>query len=108
MNALKNLVELKELEDGNISVFDRKDEFEYELMNYEWSEDSKLVLRSAAHQYQDEDGEIYIDYTDYNPEGEITKSYTTDISGNIIEKIQNPTEPTTEPPTEPTTGNEEE
>ena len=108
MNALKNLVELKELEDGNIAVCDRKGEFEYELMNYEWSEDSKLVLRSTAHQYQDEDGEIYIDYTDYNPEGEITKSYTTDISGNIIEKIQNPTEPTTEPPTEPTTGNEEE
>ena len=108
MNALKNLVELKELEDGNIAVCDRKGEFEYELMNYEWSEDSKLVLRSTAHQYQDEDGEIYIDYTDYNPEGEITKSYTTDISGNIIEKIQIPTEPTTEPPTEPTTGNEEE
>ncbi|WP_294752851.1 hypothetical protein [uncultured Ruminococcus sp.] len=112
MNALKNLVELKELEDGNISVFDRKDEFEYELKTYTWDNDSKLVLKSSIHQYPVENGtddpDIYLEYVYYDAGGDEISRELKDISGNIIEDIPPvTTEPPTEP-TEPATVNEEE
>lgn len=107
LNALKNLVELDELEKGKIVLYDKKeDNVEYELKTYEWKNTSKLVLKSCIHQYMTEDGNnTYIDYTEYNDDGEVTKSYTTNLEGNIIEDPTTPTEPTTEP-TVPTTEEE--
>jgi hypothetical protein len=105
MNVLKNLVELDDLKNGKMIVFDKKDEIEYELKTYEWNGDSKLILRSTAHQYKTDD--IYITYTDYDDEGDVTKSYTTNLAGEIIDNNQPTTEPITDP-TEPTSVDQEE
>ena len=112
MNELKNLVDLDDLNDGKISVLDRKGPIEYELRTYQWDA-SKLILKSTSHQYpvaSDPDNP-HIEYICYNEKGEEISREIRDISGKLIE--EDPpvtTEPPTEPtePTEPVTVNEEE
>ncbi len=106
MNALKNLVKLDTLTKDNVNVFDIKDEFEYESKTYKWDSNHNLILKVIAHQYKTDDDNVYIFYTEYDDEGEVTKSYTTNLAGEIVEKNPTTTEPTTEP-TEPTSVNEE-
>lgn len=105
LNSLKNLIELDELKKGKIVLYDKKeDNVEYELKTYEWKNASKLILKSCIHQYPTDNSDgPYIDYTDYNEDGEVIKNYTTNFKGTVIEPATNPTEPTTEPITEPTT-----
>ena len=107
MNALKNLVKLETLTKDNVNVFNIKDEFEYESKTYKWDDNHNLILKLVAHQYKTDDDKVYISYTEYDDEGEVTNSYTTNLAGEIIENNPPTTEPTTEP-TEPTSVDEEE
>ena len=75
------------------NILDKKeDKIEYEKKSYEWNGQNKLVLREYIHQYTT-DGDILIDYINYDENGSEISRETRDSSGNLV---GDSTEPTTQ------------
>ena len=92
LNALKFEIKLDSSSNRLIVLDKKEDKIEYEKKSYEWNGQNKLVLREYIHQYTT-DGDILIDYINYDENGSEISRETRDSSGNLV---GDSTEPTTQ------------
>ena len=96
LNALKYEIK-KDTASNRLIVLDKKeDKIEYEKKSFEWNAQNKLVLREYIHQYTS-NGDILIDYINYDENGTEISRETRDSEGNLVGEN---TQPTSEEPTE--------
>lgn len=96
LNALKYEIK-KDTASNRLIVLDKKeDKIEYEKKSFEWNAQNKLVLREYIHQYT-RNGDILIDYINYDENGTEISRETRDSEGNLVGEN---TQPTSEEPNE--------
>lgn len=96
LNALKYEIK-KDTASNRLIVLDKKeDKIEYEKKSFEWNAQNKLVLREYIHQYTS-NGDILIDYINYDENGTEISRETRDSEGNLVGEN---TQPTSEEPNE--------
>ena len=96
LNALKFEIK-KDTSSNRLVVLDKKeDKIEYEKKSFEWNAQNKLVLREYIHQYTS-NGDILIDYINYDENGTEISRETRDSEGNLVGEN---TQPTSEEPNE--------
>ncbi|MCR4640078.1 hypothetical protein [Ruminococcus sp.] len=91
LNALKYEIK-KDSASNRLIVLDKKeDKIEYEKKSYEWNSQNALVLREYIHQYTASNGDILIDYINYDASGAEVSRETRDSEGNLIGENTQPT-----------------
>lgn len=91
LNALKFEIKV-DTATKQLSVCDKKeDKVEYEKNTYEWNTQKQLVIREYIHQYTASDGDILIDYVNYDENGVETSRETRDSEGRLISGYEEPT-----------------
>ena len=96
LNVLKYEIK-KDTASNRLIVLDKKeDKIEYEKKSFEWNAQNKLVLREYIHQYTS-NGDILIDYINYDENGTEISRETRDSEGNLVGEN---TQPTSEEPNE--------
>lgn len=93
LNALKYEIKMDNSTNRLIVCDKKEDKVEYEKKSYEWNAQKQLILREYIHQYTAGDGDILIDYINYDENGTEISRETRDSSGNLV---GDNTEPTTE------------